>query len=372
MNQHINRRSWLKTAGILGSTAPLITYKGFSSIAEPNRSLIADGPIRLNANENPYGPSLSVKEAITSNWDQVCRYPFGAIRDLEKLIAEKENLSPENVVITGGSREGLNACGLLFGMNNGEIISCVPTYESLLRYAQNFGAYISEVPLDENRGFDLDAIARRVTGNTHLVFICNPNNPTGTILDADRLRSFCKDVSKQTLVFVDEAYIDYIEGDYPSMSNYVKQGANVIVSRTFSKIYGLAGLRIGYLLAREDLADRLRKALMASSNMMAVIAATAAIKDQSFYQQSASKNEQCKNLLYQTFDNLNLEYSRSHTNFVFFKTGMPIGDVQQKYRDKGILVGRPFPPFYEWCRISTGAVEDVQVFCDVTKSIFTA
>src|SRR5690606_2268023 len=149
-----------------------------------------------------------------------------------------------------------------------------PTYLSLLNYAEEMGGHIHMVPVDDQMGHDLEEMEKRITSKTGLVFVCNPNNPTGTLLPADKMRDFCESISHRTMVFADEAYFDYItEPDYPSMVELVKEGANVIVSRTFSKVYGLAGIRIGYLIARPDIISRLSQATMAGLSVTAAFAA---------------------------------------------------------------------------------------------------
>ena len=243
--RNVDRRQWLKTVGLSGSFALL---GGLDALAleYPGRPFPADQPIRLSSNENPYGPSKRVREVMTKTFDEACRYPFNALRGLVSMIAEKEGVSKDHVVVTGGSTEGLKATGLIYGLGGGEIIAADPTFQAMLRYAETFKARIHRVPLDESMTHDLEAMGKKVNDKTRLIFICNPNNPTGTLLNASRLKDFCTTYDKQAVIFSDEAYYDFItEADYPSMVELVKEGRNIIVSKTFSKVYGLAGLRIG-------------------------------------------------------------------------------------------------------------------------------
>lgn len=174
---------------------------------------------------------------------------------------------------------------------------------------------------------------------------------------------FVESASTKTMVFSDEAYYDFIEEpNYPPMVEMVKRGKNVIVSKTFSKVYGLAGLRVGYLVANPSVANNLRNKVVASTNMMAITGAMTALDDAEFYQFSLSKNRQAKDMMRKTMDDLGLEYAASHTNFLFFKTGMDIDVFNREMREHGVQVGRAFPPFREWCRISTGLIEDVELF----------
>ncbi|MDX1315006.1 MAG: histidinol-phosphate transaminase [Eudoraea sp.] len=360
--RNVDRRQWLKTVGLSGSFALL---GGLDALAleYPGRPFPADQPIRLSSNENPYGPSKRVREVMTKTFDEACRYPFNALRGLVSMIAEKEGVSKDHVVVTGGSTEGLRATGLIYGLGGGEIIAADPTFQAMLRYAETFKARIHRVPLDESMTHDLEAMGKKVNDKTRLIFICNPNNPTGTLLNASRLKDFCTTYDKQAVIFSDEAYYDFItEADYPSMVELVKEGRNIIVSKTFSKVYGLAGLRIGYLIARPDIATKLKGAVMANTNMLAIQAAREALQDTDFYKYSLLKNEEAKSLIYQTLDKLGLPYVRSHTNFVFFKSGRPIQDLIHAMRSEGVLIGRPFPPLYNWARISTGTLEEVSAF----------
>ena len=367
----LDRRNWLKTAGL---SSGFIFLGGLDAVAEKvhTRSISADGPVKLNANENPFSPSVNMQKVLTDNFDMACRYPFRILSSLVDDIAKKEGVSRDHVVVTGGSTEGLKATGLLFGSGGGEIVAADPTFQALLRYAETFGAYVHRVPVDDKMDHDLEAMSRRVTGKTRLIFICNPNNPTGTLLDKERLRDFIKSHDKQAVIFSDEAYYDFItEPDYPSMVEMVKEGRNVIVSKTFSKVYGLAGLRIGYLIARPDLAKRLKSAVMANTNVLAIAGAQGALKDDDFYKFSIAKNAEAKNHIYKALDQMGLEYIQSHTNFVFFKTGKPIEDIISDMKQENVLVGRPFPPMLDWCRISTGTMDEMKLFTSALEKVMS-
>ena len=367
--RNVDRRQWLKTIGLSGSFALLGGLEAMA-INYPSRTFHENQPIKLNANENPYGPSKRVRNTIASSFDIACRYPFIKIKDLVAAIAEKEGVTKDHVVVTGGSTEGLKTAGLLYGMNGREIIAADPTFQSLMRYAENFGAHVHRVPIDSAFGHDLQEMAKRITNKTGLIFICNPNNPTGTLLEKAHLRDFCTSFDNKAIIFSDEAYYDFItEPEYPSMVELVKENRNVIVSKTFSKVYGLAGMRIGYLIARPDIATRLKAGVMAMTNILAIEAAKEALKDDDFYKFSLIKNTEAKNHIYQTLETLGLEYIPSHTNFVFFKTGRPIQELIPAMQKENVLIGRPFPPLYEWARISTGTFEEVQFFGEALKRV---
>ena len=366
---NLSRRQWLRTAGLASSALPLMSVAGKAASFEGFLASLNHLPpgiiAKLNSNENPYGPSEFVRKAITNAFDKACRYTFAETGAIVEKVAAKEGVSPDQVLLTVGSTEGLKITALALRLFEGEVIAPAPTFDALMAYAEAMGGYVNRVPVMDNAdlSLDLEEMERRVTANTRLVFICNPNNPTGSILPAGKFRDFCETVSKRTVVFSDEAYFDYItEPGYPSMVELVKKNANVIVSRTFSKVYGMAGMRIGYLIARPDLIRRIRAVQIDQPNMLALHAASAALVDQDFYRFSLQKNAEGKALICQTLDSLKLPYVRSHANFVFFKTGKDINGVIRDMRAQGIEVGRPFLPLSEWCRVSTGKLEELEVF----------
>ncbi|MEM7485956.1 MAG: histidinol-phosphate transaminase [Bacteroidota bacterium] len=365
----IDRRHWLKTVGLSGGFAFLGGIDALAHDFAP-RPFKLDDVVKLNSNENPFGPSEKVRATITESFDIACRYPSIVFSELVELIAAKEGVTKDHIVVTGGSTEGLKATGLAYSLGGREIIAADPTFQALMRYAENFGAHVHRVPVDESMGHDLEAMGNRVTNRTGLIFLCNPNNPTGTLLDKSALRDFCTSFDTKAMIFSDEAYYDFItEPDYPSMVELVKKDRNIIVSKTFSKVYGMAGLRIGYLVARPDIAARLRKSVMANTNVLAIQAAKTALKDDDFYKFSILKNKEAKDYLYDSFAKMGLDYIPSHTNFVFFKTGQDITKVNAAMKKENVLIGRPFPPMYEWARISTGTMQEMKAFVQALKKV---
>ncbi|WKV13158.1 pyridoxal phosphate-dependent aminotransferase [Marivirga harenae] len=370
--KNIDRRQWLKSIGLAGTMAFINPANMLSSDKQHSFATSKSGLISLTSNENPYGPSQKVRKAITASFDNTCRYPFAYLKALVRNIAEKEGVPENCIVVTGGSTEGLKASGLTYGLGGREIIAADPTFQAMLKYAENFGAYVHRVPVNDKMEHDLEEMASRVTSKTGLIFLCNPNNPTGTLLDKDKLKDFCNSLESKAVIFSDEAYYDYItDPDYPSMVELVKEGKNVIVSKTFSKVYGLAGIRIGYLVARPDIATRLKSNVMAMTNVLAIAAANEAIKDDEFYKFSISKNYEGKSLIYRTLDKLKLSYIESHTNFVFFQSNKHIRDLSTEMMNAGVAIGRPFPPMYDWARISTGTIEEVNAFCQALEKVYS-
>lgn len=364
-----SRRQWLKSASLAGGAAFLTGANSITSLSAEEVEKFNPRPIgpmvRLGSNENPYGPSLKVRKAMEKAFDLGCRYPWGYNSDLQKMIADKEGVTPDHIVLVAGSTEGLKIAGITYAGPRDEIISGLPTFLSMMTYAETWGADINWVPLDKDLNYDLPEIEKRITSKTKLVFLCNPNNPTGKLLPAKEVLDFCESVSKKTMVFSDEAYCDYIEDiNYPSMTKLVKEGKNVIVSKTLSKVYGLAGIRLGYLVARPDIAAKLSERVVANTNIMAIEAGKAALIDDEFYQFSLNKNKEARKMIETTLDRLKLTYLPSQANFVFFHANQDCRELAKKMQDKNIIVGRPFPPYNDWCRVSTGTIEEVKLFND--------
>ncbi len=366
-----SRRDWLKASvgvgGLLLTPTQLLTAQEKKKFNPRPLEPI----IRLSSNENPYGPSARVRERVQQSFAHACRYPYAYSDHLAEILAQKHGVSPESILITGGSTEGLKVTGITFAANGGEIISGQPTFLAMMDYAKQWGATVNWVPVGADKGYDLEAIEKQISSKTKLVFLCNPNNPTGTLVPADKLLDFCATASKKTIIFSDEAYYDFIETpNYPSLVEAVKRGENVIVSKTFSKVYGMAGMRIGYLIAKPELAQQIRANLVAMSNVLAIEGAKEALKDEAFYRFSLEQNKLAKQQIYTLLDHLKLAYVPSHTNFVFFHAQKDIRELGPQFLKKGIRIGRPFPPFYDWCRISTGTQEEVALFVKAMQEIY--
>ena len=374
-----SRREWLRSSlGIGGLILAPSTLTAEEILKFNPRPL--DKKTKLSSNENPYGPSNKVLKAITESFENACRYPYEYMSELQKKLAKKHGVSQESIIITGGSTEALKLSGLAVANQGGEVIAGQPTFLALADYAKSWGATVKWVPVDSNKGYDLGAIKKNISDKTKMIFLCNPNNPTGTLLNKNDLVKFCENVSKKTVIFSDEAYYDYIEdSEYPSMDYLVRKDQDVIVSKTFSKVYGLAGLRIGYLVISPELADKLfgkytpygREKIVAQTNVLAVAAAIEALKDKDFYTFSLRKANEEKDKIYKLLDYLGLKYVESSTNFVFFESKKHIDDLSKEMLAKGVRIGRPFPPFYDWCRISTGTSQEVDRFVSAMLDIYS-
>jgi histidinol-phosphate aminotransferase len=378
MTAPVSRRQWLVSTGLVAGSSVVLPrflpalgapteFSGsyHDALLDMEREVTAArraaGPIRLCFNENPFGMSPKAKAAITAAWSEHSQYDLASRNELPKVFAKHVGVDPSNVLITQGSSETLSIAAIAYGYQGSEVVLPWPTFEGLPNYAETLGATVHKVPLDANLGHDLAAMDARITNNVKLVFVCNPNNPTGTLADNAKLRDFVLSVSKRALVIVDEAYHDFVdEPSYRSMTDLVTKGANIIVSRTASKIHGIAGLRIGFAIARPDIIERLRPLGTGSPNAFGLNAAIASLQDTEYQNFVRARNKEGRDLLTATLKGLGKRVAPSQTNFVFFKTGMPVEKVQSAMMAKGFRIGRAFPPYTDWCRISIGTPDEMK------------
>lgn len=361
MRISINRRLWLKSTGALiaGLTTSAPSSFGSETFVAPP----SGGPARLSSNENPFGPSASALAAMQSHLTSVHRYPFDLTGELIASISNKENVSEKHIVLGVGSSELLQAVGRWVGEMKGEVVTAFPSYLQPTEVAQRAGAKILFAPLNERMEYDLEAMAEKITTATKLVYICNPNNPTGTIVPAKKLKPFVEEISKHTTVMIDEAYLECAD-DFSSntLVGLVRDGHDVIVTRTFSKIHGLAGQRIGYGLMQPATAEKIRSFTTGTMamNLLGVVAAKASLLDPNYVEATRLKIKSGRDRLIQVLTGLNRRYAISQSNFVFFHTGQPITEFQKKMGAEGVQVARPFPPLLDWCRITVGLPEEME------------
>jgi histidinol-phosphate aminotransferase len=361
----IDRRNALRFAGATATTVGLGVYRPKAAYAAES-----GGPARLLANENPYGPAKSAQEAMALALADGWMYATGEARVLRDLIAAKEGVSSEHILITAGSGELLRMAGLSFGQT-GEIVAAKPTFSMLTAYARDTGGTVHEVLLDSNMCHDLAAMEARVTDKTSLVYVCNPNNPTGTLLEPDELRRFVETVESRATVFIDEAYVELLpDQNLYAMVDQIKADKNVVIGRTFSKIHGMAGLRIGYAIARPDLISRLRPLQMSFLNIMGLRAAAASYQDIEFQEYSRARIRECVSVTESAMDDLGLPYTPTAANFVLFDTGGSVREFAAAMRAKKLMVGRSYAPYETWCRVSMGTVGQMERFAEALRDYY--
>jgi histidinol-phosphate aminotransferase len=294
-------------------------YKGGKPIEEVQKEYGLQSIIKLASNENPLGPSPLAMQAVRDAMPDAHRYPGIYESRLSSKLAKliDPDFDEGNVIVANGTCDLFRMLSLAFLHDGGESIICGTTFPLYGIYTQMFGG--KAVIVDhKDYAYDLPAMADRITDNTRLFYVCNPNNPTGTMLTQEQTDDLMARVPDHVLVIMDEAYYDYVQADdYADSRGYVKQGRNLIIARTFSKIHGLAGLRVGYGVAKKELIDYLHHARSPFHvGSLNVIAATASLDDHEHIERSKTLNAAEKNHLYQEFDRLDLSYVPTQTNFM--------------------------------------------------------
>lgn len=384
----MDRRTWLKAGALLAGGVTFLPSGISSLVAMPRPAapalveritdelLLSDGPppmrARLLANENPFGPSQKAKQAMMDSLNTSYQYPFMHYRELVQKIAAHEGVSPESILLSAGSSPLLLAAAMHFSQKGGTIITGDPSYDDLVESAKEFNATIAAVPLTPDYKLDLDAMEKKVDAKTALVYICNPNNPTGTVLDTAKLKAFCERVSKKVPVFVDEAYIDYLPNpEAATMIEAVKKSQNVMVARTFSKLYGFAGIRVGYVVAQPEMVKTLGKYTNGAMSISApaIMAALASYQDKAYLTDALQKTMASKQFLYDTLKKEGYEFIPSSANFVMFPLKMDGKRFSDEMMKRG--VGIRFWKFAgkDWCRVSLGRMDEMQAFAEAFQQL---
>jgi histidinol-phosphate aminotransferase len=344
--------------------------------SSPNPLADYDRMAKLAANENPYGPSEAVLQAMNQAWKYANRYfyPDGGIVE---AIAAFHGVQPENVLIGAGSAEILKAADDAFLPDHRSVIGVEPTFETVYRYATNSKAQAITVPLRADYTVDMKEIIRVTKLNARdvgLVYICNPNNPTGNIVPKSEIELLLHSIPEDIPVLIDEAYYHFVENpDYESSMKYVLQGRKVIVTRTFSKIAGLAGMRLGYGIAPKEVIAQLEQFVYEGSiNALVKHGGTAALKDTAYESKVRNLTRQIREQTMAELRSLGYELIPSETNFFMVNIRKDLNQVRDEFRKKGILVGRKFPPMNQWLRVSIGTAEDMKRFLSAFKEIVPA
>lgn len=357
----------LSRRGVLQSSGALLAGSVINVAAAVQAQ--STGTVRLSYNESPFGPSRRAREALLALGDGAWKYAYEEVPALRSLIAEHEAVRPENVFVSEGSGEILKLAALIYGAPGRQIIATRPTFPMLPQYAARRGATVTWVDVDSNFGHDFPALRARVTDSTSLVYVCNPNNPTGALADPDSLHAFINEVSKRALVLVDEAYIDFApEPERATAIGLARSGANILVTRSFSKLYGLAGLRVGYGIAKTDIISQLESLRMSIPNQAGVAAARASHGDAVFRAEIRKAVGASVAFSTQLFGALSLRYAPTHANFVMFDTGKQSTGFVEFARARGVLVAPVNEPLSTWVRVSMGRLGDMQAFARTLRA----
>ncbi|MEO1627935.1 MAG: histidinol-phosphate transaminase, partial [Bacteroidota bacterium] len=336
----MNRRQLLKTgpSGLVGLLSAPYLLGAPKPAPDPCTCTSIEEMIRLCCNENPYGPSPLAREAIQQSIRKGNRYPRRLHRSLKEQLAEYHSLSPDHFLIGSGSAQILQLIALWLGMEQKHILSADNTFAWMMKYAAQFGSQWTKVPLDENQYFDLPKLRQAASNHEGLVYLCNPNNPTGTYLGPERVEPFCRSIAARQPLLVDEAYIEYLEGgESESAIAWIKELPQLMVCRTFSKLYGMAGLRVGYLVAHPERIKEL-EALEAGFGMnvsaTSLAAASASLKDEEFRQSSRIQTQSVRQFVQAQLEEWNVPMADASANFVFCNVDHIKGDLKAALKDE--------------------------------------
>ena len=382
----LSRRSFVSTLTAGAASTAFISARGREGMAglwstlEPTAHA-AGNPIILSSNENPLGAGPAVLDALRKALGAGGpggRYPPFVQRELQEVIAKKFGVKTENVFVGCGSTQILRDMTQLFTSKTKALVGSIPTYEECAGYANLIGSPVTGVELDSTLAMDLEATVAAAKG-AGLIFYCNPNNPTATVHTPGDTDAFIKNVhrtSPDTMILVDEAYIDYVTA--PGHTSEVERAVNdpkVVVARTFSKAYGMAGLRVGYAIGHAETIGALGawtrgEFLLNVAGLDAAIAALG--QDRTFIEKERARNAAARNFTRDFFHQAGCTDTESQTNFLFVDVKRPLAGFQRACREQGVLVGRPFPPLTTHARISIGTMEEmtqaVKVFGAVLAS----
>ena len=370
----VSRRKFAQLLGAGAAAALVRPPLSFAKLTQPSAtSSTAGGTIvRLSANENPYGPSPNALKAMTNSFGLSCRYPDEHNNLLIDKVAKLNGVDHEQILLGDGSGEILKLCTETFtGKERGTLVAADPTFEAILNNAKANGAEVVKVPLNSTFAHDLPKM--HAATKSGLIYICNPNNPTASITPKDELRDFIAKTPRETMILVDEAYFHYADSpDYESVIPLVKEHPNLVVSRTFSKIYGMAGLRCGYCVAQKQTIDRMRSNQMWDSvNIMALAAASASLDDTEQVPNGQRLNSETKTFVISELQRMGHKTIPSQANFIMFDCKKPVVPLIKTLKERSVHVGRLFPALPNHMRLTIGKKSEMEIFLETFRELMT-
>jgi histidinol-phosphate aminotransferase len=328
---------------------------------------------KLNANENPYGPSpVAIREAFEAVRQGGAYYVRDTVSRLKAMIAERNGVTPDQVALANGSSAILTFIATAAGQR-GSILAPDLFWDSTVRRGTRQNGEIVRLPRNESLAIDLDVMERSISGDISLVHVTNPNNPTSLVLDGEALRAFCKRAARKATVLVDEAYNELTDNpEYFSMVDLVREGHDVIVARTFSKIYGMAGMRVGYTIASAENTALIESYGMGdyTLNQAGMAAAVASYNDRAFIEMSRAKIFEGREMIEEGLRSVGLSALPSATNFLFVDLGnLNANDFQSSMAARNVLVRGVYRDYDNWSRVSMGRLEHVQMYVDALPAV---
>ena len=343
-------------------------YKPGRPIEDVQREYGLDKVIKLASNENPLGYSKKVKKVLSNSLDNLALYPDGNATALKAALSEKFNVPTDKILVPSGSDEMIDLISKAYISPEDEVIMADITFPRYIATTKMMGGTPVIVPLKDFT-FDLDGILDKITDNTKLIWICNPNNPTGTMVTEKELMEFFDKVPENVLIAYDEAYREFVtREDYPMNSiKFTEKYPNILVMRTFSKAYGLAGIRVAYAIGDKDVIENINKVRGPFNvNTLGQIAAIAALEDEDFLEEIYNVNLEGKNYLYDEFKKLGFQFPESETNHIYVNVERDAQEIFVELQKRGVII-RPMGG--TWIRVSIGTMEENRIFIEKLKEV---
>jgi histidinol-phosphate aminotransferase len=395
---HLSRRNFVKAASVTGLgalTAPLIAARGSESLREPlfepyglpnleprfahmERApwrIANPNALRLDSNENPNGPGKAVLDAIRNMFIEAPRYPDVATMEITQAIAKHHKVAPENVMVTCGSGEVLRIAVYAFTGPDRSLVTGLPSFEDPVQHARMTKAPVHAVPVDAALKLDLDGMLAKTPG-AGLVFFCNPNNPTTTVHGATTVKNFIAEVHKRApnaIIMMDEAYHEYVDDpNYATSIPIALQDPNVITVRTFSKVFGMAGLRLGYVIGQPATLRQMAPHKLGNAiNVLAAAAGVATIADPAHIEHEKELNRAAREFTRKSLESMGFKAAESHGNFLMVNINRDTRAFKDACAKHGVLVGRAFPPLLTYSRISIGTMDEMRKATDVFRQVLS-
>jgi histidinol-phosphate aminotransferase len=372
MNPELSRRTFFRMAAAASAAAavPILTEPQLAMAQRPRVYRdIPPGAVRIDANENPLGPCSGACAVMSSMIPEGGRYDFEMGPKLVKLFADQQDLKPDYVALYAGSSEPLCYTVLAFSSPSGPFVVADPSYEAGMFAAQGIGAKVIKVPLTSDYAHDLRAMVA-ADPNAGVLYICNPNNPTGTITSRADIEYALANKPKGSVLLIDEAYIHFTENATTSL-DLVKADKDVIVLRTFSKVYGMAGLRCGFAIARPDLLAKIRVYGMNFMPIFAMAAASSSLQAPTLVAERRKINTDIRNEVFSWLTANNYKFIPSQTNCFMLDTGRPGNDVIEAMAQRNVFIGRVWPVWPTYVRITVGTRSEMEKFQAAFKGVMS-
>jgi histidinol-phosphate aminotransferase len=367
---NLDRRNWLRQSGMaLAGLAVAGNSMGRGrSFFDLDDNAIEI--IRIGSNENPYGPSPMAREAMIKAVTTSNRYPWEVTTQLREKIGKQYGLTKDHVLMGAGSSELLGVTAAWAAEKPGNAVAAYPTFRLWFTAAEHFGLKIKSVSCTADKKHNLQEMLNAMDGETRMVYIVNPHNPTGTIIPAAELQLFVERMSEKAIVLLDEAYTEY--SDEPSLGRMVATNPNIVIAKTFSKIYGLAGARAGFVLAHPETITKMAAYMPwsnAGTSAVSLAGAMASMDDHSFTKMTRDKTDAVRKMVHGEMQKMGIPFTNSTTSFIYYDTGSLKSDLAKACETAGIQGVRTFEQGTAWRRTSLGTMEEMEKFIKILKTV---